>query len=761
MKLKNYILSFLVGGSALGLTTSCQDMLDKGNDYVIYADGHELTNPADTVTSVIGILNKLQAISVRQNLLGEVRADLVKVNENASLDLKALAANDADVTDDSDANQYNVPRDYYAVINNCNFYLAHADSTAGNTNRNEKYFKNEIAQVHSIRAWVYLQVVLAYGRVPLITDPVVTKAQSEAQYPMAELEDICDYFINDLKPYVGTAYPSYGSIGGGIDPELCFYPTQIVLGDLYLWKAAATHDKEAAKNAAKAYYDYIYWNLSGKKPLVTQSGRYNWSAAQLYRETYISPSGSLSYAASGNWGAATTECITAIAMDSAAADGFYNELRNLYNTTNVTDFREASISPSEPYMALSDAQRYVDYDSERNIVEVTEDKLDDDAKEEHYQGDLRFSQTLSTRKMNYNNTQREYQSIRKHSSQHVTVYRAAQVYLRLAEALNYAGYPRFAKQILTMGLSKNVIEAEVLPYYQADSTFIKYFDFPNADFKPYAESYGQSKNKYGIVIATTPSLRQSTTDINMIGIHSRGAGLTFLDKSYCKLELQASDSVGYPQTLLEAVGDQPLKTDYAWPEEPKTPNVVKVPSTWEKYGNTVVTEEQYAEVNAEAGWYASATTSRKKSFYTNYVNKDSVGLYNTYVTVTYPEFETAHAKWEAETDAVQQQFDQDLTDYNARLQAYVEAYDEWFNAAYANTALRDREAAIVDQYILDEQALELAYEGNRFYDLMRRALWWGDNSRLANPVSKRDAQAGARLMTKKNWFLHWKGQIGF
>ena len=61
---------------------------------------------------------------------------------------------------------------------------------------------------------------------------------------------------------------------------------------------------------------------------------------------------------------------------------------------------------------------------------------------------------------------------------------------------------------------------------------------------------------------------------------------------------------------------------------------------------------------------------------------------------------------------------------------------------------------------LDEQALEMAFEGNRFFDLMRRALWYNDNSILSKAVSKRDATVGAKLMTRSNWYLKWKDKLG-
>jgi len=712
MKLKTYILTFSWVVVALGVTTSCDDMLDKGNDYVIYSDDHKLVNPADTVTSVMGILNKLQGIAIRTNLLGEVRADLVVVNDNATSDLKELA--ELSVSDD---NQYNLPRDYYAVINNCNYYLANVDSTAGNANRNEKYFEKEIAQVHSIRAWTYLQLALVYGKVPFVTEPVITKLQSEEQYPMYDITQICDYFIDDLKPYYGKPYPEYTNIGDDIDPKMCFFPTQVVTADLYLWKAVVTQDKEMAKQAAKSYYDYIMWDLNGKSNLYTDINRFYWSGQSLYADQYLSPSSTT--LSSTIWGRLHCEDITKIPMDSASADGYYNELRNLYNTTNHTELIEASISPSDIIKSLSRSQTYVDYDTYRNVVEVTPDKFTDEQVEKGYVGDLRYQHNYYERTQKYNSKEYDFQYISKHNSQHISIYRTSQLYLRLAEALNYAGYPRFAKQILTMGLSNNVISNEVAPYYvnTSDSAFIAYFNFNNNDFLPYAQSYTLNTNEYGIVESVTPVIT-SSTHVNTLGIHSRGSGMAFLNENYAPVAPIDSIATNYPFELQEAIPELPIK-----PEEVAKP------------ADTPLTFEEWAEI--------ARGTKDEEHYNSNYYNKylDSVTVYNQYLTdmATYNE---------------------ELERYETALNEFLSAYQTWYKAVYSSPEFIETEQKQIDQLILDEQALEMCYEGNRYYDLMRRAYWWDDASKLVNPISKRTS-AASQLNDRSKWFLNWKNKIGF
>jgi hypothetical protein len=82
--------------------------------------------------------------------------------------------------------------------------------------------------------------------------------------------------------------------------------------------------------------------------------------------------------------------------------------------------------------------------------------------------------------------------------------------------------------------------------------------------------------------------------------------------------------------------------------------------------------------------------------------------------------------------------------------------------------LTAKQKAVVDSLLLNEDALELAYEGTRFYDIMRFAFRQPNPEQfLAEKVAARrgknnvDETLKSRLMDRKNWYLKWKGQIGF
>ena len=504
----------VICGNAL---VSCEDFFKQESDDVLYADQEHLNNAVDTIYSVTGILTKLQALADRTILLGELRGDLVTVTSTATNDLREVA--NFNISDD---NKYNAPSDYYAVINNCNYFIAHAD-TALKSNRNEYIFMKEYAAVKAIRAWTYLQLVLNYGEVPFYTDPMLSKEEAEAaeHSAKADLQTICTYFINDLSTLperYNTEYPGYRTIRG-VQSKLLFFPLSVMRGELYLWRATATGSKEDYRQAALHYYKYINERNGQNSAYPTSQSYIMWTPGSSSWLSTTSRNMRDYYGSSSETIDEDAELVTMIAGDSIRAEGNYSELRNFFTSREENDYK-VSITPSARLIEISESQVNCCLSNNGMSVIPSPAGLSD-----HMSGDLRLSGvwTEGFRRDPVTNDRLETQTIAKHSdSRNVHIYRRMMVYLRMAEALNMAGYPRMAFQILSEGLTNRVIQNEIIPYYvtdtdKSDSLFLAQFDFPDT--------------RYGI---TTPEdiVSSGSSLHNQIGIHTRGSGWTPMNDSY-------------------------------------------------------------------------------------------------------------------------------------------------------------------------------------------------------------------------------------
>ena len=535
---------FIFGLCACCGLLSCSDFFDQEPDHIIFAEENHLINATDTIYSVTGILNKLQAIGDRTVLLGEVRGDLVDITSYANKDIREIA--EFNISDD---NAYNVPRDYYAVINNCNYFIEKVDTGMKN-NRNEYLFMREYAAVKAIRAWTYLQLVLNYKEVPFVTEPILSKQDAEKDYPKYNLQAICEYFINDLAPLTerwGNEYPRYGTIRGN-DSRLFYFPLNIVLGDLNLWLASETGSKDTYREAAYRYYKYINERNGDNSAYPTGVNYYAWeSGTSSWNSIYGRSSGTLSSEGYGT----NSEMITMIAGDSIPAEGNYSELRNLFNS-NVDNNYHVSIIPSQSMFNLSESQKFCCVETNGTTAYYAPDNLT-----EHRTGDLRlywyYSWGWATNRSTGERMETSY--IDKHTTQNIHIYRRYMLYLRLAEALNGAGYPRAAFQILSTGINNEIKDDYVYPYYsESDSIWLSRLDFDNERYEVCT----------ALEFASSTAVQRAS---NTIGIHTHGSGWTPLNEYYKLPEAPMPDPVDEDG---DGIPDEPVIITKDTPELIKT-----------------------------------------------------------------------------------------------------------------------------------------------------------------------------------------------
>lgn len=532
MKLKTIIKTSALAALMVVGVTSCEDMLKVDSKTYMFDYQNTLDDPTDTVYSVLGIINKLQKIADRSVILGEIRGDLVKISDHASDDLRDLYGYDFRKL--KTTNKYDQAVDYYAVINNCNFFLAHADTTLIRDQRN--VMKGEYITVLCYRAWAYLQLAQVYGEVPykpIDSDPAASGEK-------VNIKELATLLLQDFKDEYVTYYdkyrPNYGEIGGEklgdgttgskhTTSEM-FIPVRLILGDLCLWAEDYAH-------AALYYHDYLAGdnraNTTGTYCVSWLTYDFLYTGYDRYSGNTFGSDGYLAY----------------IPMEPDKYNGTVSELVELFNSTTDNDYWY-QLTRSQAITAISARQNYcyhakVDPANRYTWPEYMDNKHDQE--NVLLRGDLRLASVLETdydvltedemgRTSNMNT---EYQTLNKFNSEKIWLYRKDVVYLRLAEALNRCGLSKTAFTILKEGLCSETIDS----LSQAEKNKAK-----NINGVDISEIYRFNKSSFQLAqsawdyesVTTGGSTQQvyvvSWGRGNTMGIHSRGCGNAAIDTLY-------------------------------------------------------------------------------------------------------------------------------------------------------------------------------------------------------------------------------------
>lgn len=843
------IISVLLLGMMVGVfSTSCEDMLSPDSER------HSYTVAQDTLYSYWGILKSLQNLAERYVILNECRGDLVDESSFVS-DTIAAIVNFGETKDPAywkdGACAYLNISDYYHVINSCNAYIAKCDTTL-KTGTNRSYMGKEYAQVQAIRAWVYMQLLYAYGpnRVPFYTEPMLTTDDiynfvNDKNHPLVTAEKLAE----ELGPKLEAAeeveldpsrgMPNYNYYSGVCHSTKCMFPVSVVLGDIYLlsgnYSAAAQH-----------YYNYI--NTENCGPLRTDRYYSYGLLDDQNTHPYYSFVGYPYYETGAV--SSSTEAITCIPSNIGKLEGrvltdinrlfgFEPELttvnRIVLNTNEdevkdetvvvsdifLTPTYEHELKPSKGYEKLCDEQTYEMYmgtftssggfDWTSCTLEVlrSDDQAVGDARRAWiyesggndwtmWQGDnLLYDKMVSK--------QNPYGTF---STTYPVVYRKSTVWLRYAEALNRAGFPGYAFAILKSGLCNNRLWLPEDPATPILDTKTSKYASPT--------EFGFQYNQYGSVVSGIPYFDYPIKGTDTLFYYRDVSDDVVLPNYYCRSS--ATDDVIIPEgwkddtnsrkstyAQLEAWLTQYFDDEYQaslGTEEP-----MDAPRTIDKKKVyfTILSEGSFeSEPNANCGkvcYYIGRKEVERagKPEYSKfldfnqpnllgqnanqliYVKEQGKLLNRNYNTVRYTMDSDANKRYtigvhqrgcgfiNCELDADKSlrssynyvdMVGKKLKDYGINLtgddlERYV--YDESDQAKMA--AVQNA----VEDLIVDEMGLELAFEGTRFSDLCRVA--WHRKAEtglytdyLAKRVAKRhtgeiDEALRSRLMVEDNWWL--------
>ena len=486
-------------------TTSCEDMLTP--DLTRYTENF---SGRDTVYFYNGILRNVQDMVEQNELLGDLRSDLVTTTKYTSDSISNIVKYENKRIDGED--QLLNRAAYYKVINQCNFYLAKVDTTA--QKNNIKYMKREYAQVLNIRAWAYLQLVQTYGTVPFITKPVDNADTGWEKNPekWATADNLLDLLKADLKTANGIeyangyGYPDYGEYQTGnsnfkVNTKYLRFYSDLILGDLYLLHSANRQDYI---EAAKSYYKFLRrynnstYNVTGGFATYSRyqlpNGTYQYTpnvdswigsglnASSLGNENItIIPS-----AANNTFGRVLSRNVQIFGFDPSSRNSTSSDVNggSVSTSGQVTisvKYRSRQVGPSNAYVNLCKTQSYsnTEYASgiasnityftgvgdarmygTAPIVETKEGGRDEN--ENRYIMKSAVPSSVDGSGLAHGASFKHFRSI----------YRVRQVWLRYAEAINRAGFPRLAFAVLRDGLDHQTLPTltDSIKYINADST---------------------------------------------------------------------------------------------------------------------------------------------------------------------------------------------------------------------------------------------------------------------------------------------------
>ena len=559
-------------------TTSCSDVLESDSSRQLFEPS--LSEKTDSVFYAYGIMQAMQQLADQYFFQNEMRGDLVTTTNKATTNLKNLASFTADVS-----NKYDSVYLYYKVINNCNYYLAHRDTTLTTGARN--VVCNEYAAVASFRAWAYLQLTRQYGNVPYVTEPVTTIDQINSNTAAASYAAILAGEAENLEklkarysdeqiavPTFNNALRSIGrlnwdtSVEKQMLPGKCFIPLNVVLGDLYL-------ELGEYEKAAKCYYQYLRYDGEHDPYFASIRGisvnfcnpirtSYSWyspifkNLTDLPADFNETQQGTL-YANQPVWensfqhSAAAGDVISYIPMavnytqgkttDIPAVFGYsyYGTDKNgdvrtssLYDVFNCPKTENIQVVPSKAYCDSARlAQHYyytVQSTTGKQYWTIKSAPLGDARARIVSQGDGEDS---------------SYVYCEKPSTAYILLYRNATVWLHLAEALNRMGYPDAAFAVLKNGIHSELANFRYYIEYVKDSQGNDSIDeqgnkIIDVEKSHMDENYYLTPESYQLLTTTLPFLSQENSEIfrngvtkAFVGIHAHGAGaVDYINSSY-------------------------------------------------------------------------------------------------------------------------------------------------------------------------------------------------------------------------------------
>lgn len=440
--MKKIIAPFAITLLLLTSLSGCEEFFNVNSGRLVPEEAYRLQTSGDTIFSMFGLFTKMQKIADGYVLLGELRGELMEITETSDVSLQEIHHFKI-----SENNKYVNIRDYYAIINHCNYMLSHLDTTK--VEKGQRLQLGQFAAVQAIRAWTYLQMVLNFRTVKYYHHPILTVEDAYKPFDEVDLHALAQRLIPKLEPLQDIRYPSLGFIGS-YSTHFSLIPIHLILGDLYLW--TGEYEK-----AATAYRNLLF----ERRITVDRNNSSHWIPVN----NTISPNALLHWHRAFDFNSG--EVISSILCSTE-----YGQLFSLDTLNNQHKFRPSSV-------AINHWNSQVYFLNEASNI----------------RGDLRRFGSLSynevtnrqaTTDFSFSGNRTNQPLIYKYKlyNQRVILYRSSLVYLRYAEAVNRLQKPMLAMAVLRNGLNTSTLfDERVVPARERSNPLPVYMQFADIRFQ--------------------------------------------------------------------------------------------------------------------------------------------------------------------------------------------------------------------------------------------------------------------------------------
>lgn len=288
------------------LTAGCSDFFSPETADALSGDDY-MSDLNEMATGYLGVLTKMQAVGDKEILLTDTRGEMLEPTSQSTAELIALYNYEDDLT----GNSYADPALYYDVVIACNDYIQNMIDFKQNHPEliaQTDYFPGLLASALRVKVWAYLTLGEIYGQVLWFDDPIIKMQDinNPAIFTPMTMQEVVKRCIDILENgYQGYSAQVNFSWVAWIDPENVTSinnssyrywdqmtpPYEALIAKLSIWNAAY---RERNGEDATADYQHVcdvllpflanewnsfthYWKRAGRTPTV-YNNMYNYAS---------------------------------------------------------------------------------------------------------------------------------------------------------------------------------------------------------------------------------------------------------------------------------------------------------------------------------------------------------------------------------------------------------------------------------------------------------------------------------------------------